>query len=352
MMFFIPAAAFGISLGTVALILKISHRMRWYDRVSERKVHNGNIPRLGGLGFAFSFVACFFYISFRYRDIGAWFQFLLILAAMIFILVCGVWDDFKPMRPRTKLILQAGAAACVLASGYVFERAFFIEEIDFLSFPRWKLFRYPLTFVWIAGVTNAVNLIDGVDGLAGGISLLAAVTLGAVFLALGAGGAVPLSCFCLASSVLGFLVYNLPFPRARIFMGDGGAYFLGFMLSLFPLMGDGGAGLPLAYAGAVLLIPILDTVSAVWRRLRDRKRVDSPDRSHTHHKLMGLGLSSRSIDAVLFGLQLVLGVLVYIAVKSPGYSSLGILLMAYAVGVGFFVVVHFLNRKKLTYAEA
>jgi UDP-GlcNAc:undecaprenyl-phosphate GlcNAc-1-phosphate transferase len=132
-------------------------------------------------------------------------------------------------------------------------------------------------------------------------------------------------------------------------MGDGGAYFLGFTLALLPLLGtgDGTVSLPVSYAAAVLMIPILDTTAAVWRRLRDGRRIGSPDRAHTHHKLMNLGLSSRCIDATLFILQLCLSVLVYIAVKIPGYLSLVMLFLAYAVGIGFFMTLHFVNRRKL-----
>jgi UDP-GlcNAc:undecaprenyl-phosphate GlcNAc-1-phosphate transferase len=237
----------------------------------------------------------------------------------------------------------------VLLSGHVFERLFFIDRIDVLGFSGWKVLRYPLTFLWIVGMTNAINFIDGVDGLAGGISLLGALSFGVIFGLRGMRGAPPLLCACLVSALLGFLVFNAPFPRAKIFMGDGGAYFLGFTLALLPLMGTGGGGvrLPIPYAVAVLLIPILDTTAAVWRRVRDRRRIDSPDRLHTHHKLMDLGLSARRIDGVLYSLQLGLSVLVYFAVKASGYGSLIILFLAYVVGIGFFTVLHFLSRRKL-----
>jgi UDP-GlcNAc:undecaprenyl-phosphate GlcNAc-1-phosphate transferase len=128
------------------------------------------------------------------------------------------------------------------------------------------------------------------------------------------------------------------------------------MLALFPLISpligvENTPSLPLPYAAAILLIPILDTTAAVWRRLRDGRRIDSPDQSHIHHKLMNMGLSSRHIDAVLFTLQLGLGLLVYIAIKTPGYCSLGILFLAYAAGIGFFSAVHFLNRRKSKHSE-
>ncbi|MDR1444506.1 MAG: undecaprenyl/decaprenyl-phosphate alpha-N-acetylglucosaminyl 1-phosphate transferase [Treponema sp.] len=318
--------------------------MAWYDRINARKIHTGNIPRLGGLGFALPFIVCTLIITLRVLDPDQGIRFLPVLFALILILISGVRDDFKPMAPRYKLVFQMGAALCVLASGYTFKRLFFIDSEISPGFSIWKLFSYPLSFVWIVGMTNAINFVDGVDGLAGGISLLAALIFGAVFMFLGNSGLTSLFCICLAAAVLGFLVFNAPFPRAKIFMGDGGAYFLGFTLALLPLMGDG-TGLPVIYAAAVLIIPFMDTTAAVWRRLRDGRRIDSPDRAHTHHKLMDLGLSSRRIDATLLSLQAVLGVLVYAAVKTPRLLSICLLLLAYLTGLGFFITVHFLSRR-------
>jgi UDP-GlcNAc:undecaprenyl-phosphate GlcNAc-1-phosphate transferase len=314
-----------------------------------RKIHNGNIPRLGGIGFIVAFIVSFAIAGFFLKVFSLTPKFLLIALAYILILTSGIRDDFKPMVPRNKLIFHICAAVCVLISGHAFERLFYIDHVDLLDLSGWSLLRYPLTFLWIVGMTNAINFIDGVDGLAGGISLLALLSFGGIFVSLGAGSVAFLLCVCLVSALLGFLVFNAPFPRAKIFMGDGGAYFLGFTLALFPLMGAGDAvvGLPVFHAAAILLIPILDTTAAVWRRVRDGKRIGSPDRAHTHHKLMNLGLSSRRIDAALFALQLCLGIMVYIAVQIPGYLSLVILFLAYAAGTGFFAALHFLNQQKL-----
>jgi UDP-GlcNAc:undecaprenyl-phosphate GlcNAc-1-phosphate transferase len=316
--------------------------MGWYDRLNARKIHSGDIPRLGGLSFAVSFAVFACTVKFRSLESPRLF---LLAPAFLLILITGVRDDFKPMAPRYKMLFQVSAALCAMGAGYVFKRAFYIGGIDFLGFPGWSLLRYPLTFLWIVGMTNAVNLIDGVDGLAGGVSLLAALTFGGIFSFLGASAETPLLCLCLASAILGFLVLNAPFPRAKIFMGDGGAYFLGFTLALIPLSGDNAVSLPVPYAAAVLMIPLLDTIAAVWRRLRDHRPIDSPDRAHTHHKLMTLGVSSLGIDASLFALQLCLSLLTFAAVRSPGWLSLLFLLLAYGAGTGFFAAVHFFNRR-------
>jgi UDP-GlcNAc:undecaprenyl-phosphate GlcNAc-1-phosphate transferase len=342
------SGSFMLSLSAVALFLKISRRMGWYDRTSGRKIHTGNVPRLGGIGFALAFIIVFCIVAgFRLEGISLTIRFLPLAPAFALILAGGLRDDFKPLASRYRLMLQVGAALCVLLSGHLFDGFMFIGRVGVPELPGWALLRYPLTFLWIVGMTNAVNLIDGVDGLAGGVSLLAVLSLGIISASLGTGPGIVLLCACLAAAVLGFLAFNAPFPQAKIFMGDGGAYFLGFALALIPLAGGDGRGLPVLHAAAVLQIPILDTVAAVWRRLRDGRRIDSPDRAHTHHKLMNLGLSSRRIDAVLFTLQICLGALVYAAVKTGGYLSLAMLALAYAAGFGFFAALHFLNRGAL-----
>jgi UDP-GlcNAc:undecaprenyl-phosphate GlcNAc-1-phosphate transferase len=238
-MFFKVILVFGsfiVSLLLVALILKVSRRMGWYDRTGGRKIHSGNIPRLGGLGFTVSFII-FVIIGFSRTGFGFTFQVLPVAAGFVLILISGILDDFNPLTPRCKLIFQAVAALCVLLSGRIFTR--FVYD-DVIRIPGREGFWYFLTAVWVIGMTNAVNFIDGVDGLAGGISLLAVLSFGVI--SPGGEGGVLLLCACLASAVLGFLMFNAPFPRAKIFMGDGGAYFLGFMLALLPLRGGGGGG--------------------------------------------------------------------------------------------------------------
>jgi UDP-GlcNAc:undecaprenyl-phosphate GlcNAc-1-phosphate transferase len=200
---------------------------------------------------------------------------------------------------------------------------------------------------------NSINLIDGVDGLAGGISLLIALSFGAIFILLNDEGPGVLFCVCLAAVLLGFLVFNAPFPKARIFMGDGGSQFLGFVLALLPLIAhqDKTTEMPMFYAGALVLIPVYDTAAAIWRRIREGRRIDSPDKAHIHHKLMNLGLNARQIDGVLFGLQLLLSLLVILSVKTQGIPSLILLASAYLSCLGFFALIHFMNRKVLLSAK-
>lgn len=336
-------AAFGLSLVFVWAILSLARRKSWFDHHDERKIHSGQVPRLGGIGFSTAFIAVAVGIAFMHPQGGYGLRFIPVLLAMPLILGFGVVDDFKVLQPRVKLLVQSIAAVLVLSGNYTFHRVGF-SVIGF----NWEfgLLKYPITFLWIVGVTNALNLIDGVDGLAGGVAALAALTYAALFAAIGNTVAASL-CLALAGAVAGFLAFNLPLPKAKIFMGDGGSQFLGFTLAVLPLLdkGNNQANLPLPFAAALLLIPIFDTFAAIWRRTRDGRRIDSPDKAHMHHKLMNLGLGARGVDAVVYALQACLGLLVYLAVRSAGgWKSLLLLLAAYLIAAAFFTAIHYLNR--------
>jgi UDP-GlcNAc:undecaprenyl-phosphate GlcNAc-1-phosphate transferase len=339
-----------LSIGAVSLILKLSHRKGWYDHIDERKIHTGEVPRLGGIGFAAAFFAVTAVIAVRYGSIDAVLRFLPCIAAMIIALCSGAYDDFRPMLPRTKMLLQFIAALCVIIPGFTFDRILnvgggFLTDLGFLA--------YPVTFLWIVGLTNAFNLIDGVDGLAGGISAIIAFFLGLIFITINIANNTAgvttksiLLCTCLFGVLIGFLFFNAPAPKAKIFMGDCGSQFLGFTLSLLPLMKETGdiVSMPVLYAAALFAIPIFDTTAAVWRRLRDGRKIYDPDKSHLHHKLINLGLGAKGVNAVLYSLQIILGTLIFISVRLEGASSLFVLGAAYLIALAFFTVIHFMNR--------
>jgi UDP-GlcNAc:undecaprenyl-phosphate GlcNAc-1-phosphate transferase len=340
----VAGTSFVLSIFLVGVVLRLSHRRSWYDIKDERKIHIGDVPRLGGLGFSLAFILVAMVINFNAVESYYGFGFLPVITGMFLVLIFGIFDDFKPLAPRVKLLVQIIAALLVVIPDYTFHSLFFTGA-GFLKNLNWL--RYPLTLLWLVGLSNALNFIDGVDGLAGGISLLAALAYALIFASFADSGSAVLFCVCLAAIIGGFLVFNLPVPRAKIFMGDGGSQFLGFMLAVLPLLNKGSAEpeLPLFYAAALLLIPILDTTAAGWRRLRDHRRIDSPDRAHIHHKLMNLGLDVRGVDAVLYGLQIALCILVFISIRMRGLLSVVVLGIAYVIGVGFFCVIHFLNQR-------
>ncbi len=340
-------AVVSIALSACAVaVTHVARRKNWYDKIDERKIHTGNIPRLGGIGFAFAFLAVSIFLFVSFGPVSLHWYYIIVFFAMFAVLLIGLVDDFKPLKPKVKLFVQCAAALSVVVSGYYYQRLFLA---DFFGITGLSWLRYPITFIFIVGITNAINFVDGVDGLAGGICSLIAVTYGIIYSFYFHDAFAVLLCICLAASIGGFLIFNLPFPRAKIFMGDGGSQFLGFVLAILPIMHRGNVKLelPIPYVIALLIIPVFDTIAAIWRRVRDGRRIDSPDRLHIHHKLMNLGLRSRGIIGVLYTLQMVLGVLVFFAVTIPGKKSLFMLLSAYLIGLGFFTAIHFLNKSAL-----
>jgi UDP-GlcNAc:undecaprenyl-phosphate GlcNAc-1-phosphate transferase len=340
-MFIVFIVSFSISLLAVALILRLSHANKWFDRVNERKIHSENIPRLAGIGFATAFLLIAVVINLVFLDKEEIIRGLPCFVALLIILIFGIIDDFRPLRPRYKLLAQIVASLIVVFSGYYFRRFAYTDGGLLPQLPG-----YIITVLWLVGITNAINLIDGMDGLAGGISGIIALSFGLIFYFFSTDHLMVLYCIALVGVVLGFLVFNAPFPRAKIFMGDSGSQFLGFLLALLPLLckQDSVAALPVPYAIALLLIPIFDIIAAIWRRIRDGIRIFTPDKSHVHHKLMNVGLNVRGVNAILYSLQIVIGAVVFISIGLKGRLSLYILGVAYLIIIAFFSTIHFINR--------
>jgi UDP-GlcNAc:undecaprenyl-phosphate GlcNAc-1-phosphate transferase len=332
--------AFISSLISIYFVLIITRHFGIYDRIDERKAHTGNIPRLGGIGIFLGFVVgliVFWFSTGDYNFLGSRIINLIIGCTLIFFM--GVLDDMNPWRARYKFLVQCIAALLVIAAKFSFNKITFGSMgVD------WNMgwVAYPLTFIWIIGVTNALNLIDGIDGLAGSVSALAALTFAMFFLQNASMGPMVI-CVLLVVSILGFLVFNLPFPKAKIFMGDGGSQFLGFTLAVLPLMPNGNDEpmIALPYAAAVLLIPIFDTFAAIWRRIREKRSIDSPDKLHLHHKLMLLGFSAPQSLLILVSFQLLIGLLMAISVWLHGLLSMMLLFAVYLMGILFFTIIHF-----------
>lgn len=329
--------SFLVSIVSIFFVLIFSRRFGLYDTVDSRKVHTGNVPRLGGVGIFLGFVAGLLVYSFL-SDETTGFRVWGLIVGSALVFAMGVWDDLNPWRARIKLLVQVLAAVTVIAAGYVFHTL----RIAGLGSPielGWA--GYLVTFCWIIGVTNAVNLIDGIDGLAGSVSAMVALTFAYIFHVNGNTDAL-MYCVLLAISISGFLVYNLPFPKAKIFMGDGGSQFLGFILAVLPLIPgrDGYVGVNVLFAAAVLIIPIFDTIAALWRRTREGRSFLEPDKFHLHHKLMMMGFTAPQSLVILGSFQVLISLLVLIAQRSRGLTALIALASVYILGILFFTVVH------------
>jgi UDP-GlcNAc:undecaprenyl-phosphate GlcNAc-1-phosphate transferase len=297
--------AFIVSLAVAAiltpLVARWAHRNGWFDLPTEaRKIHTRPIPRLGGLAVAVAFFAPLAGLAIYTNRIS----FLLYADGRMFAAFCvggvailslGVYDDFRGASAKLKLVVQALVAIGVWLAGF---------RIDLLGNPfgapiELGMLSLPLTMLWMVGVVNALNLIDGLDGLAAGIALSAAVVLfGVAFV----DNAVLLCLLtaALAGSLVGFLFFN--FNPARIFLGDSGSMLLGFILATISIWTQrkGATAAALLIPVIALGVPILDTMLSFTRRVLRKQSPFKADREHMHHRLLALGLSHRNAVFTLY----------------------------------------------------
>lgn len=261
------------------------------DKPSKRKVHTSTVPRTGGIAIYFGFLVAVLFGLLVGGTSGSIIHprpLLGILLGGSIVFLVGLADDIYRMKPFAKLLGQLLGAGLAI---------YFGVEISFITNPFNGLFplgwaAIPLTFLWLAGMTNAINLIDGLDGLATGVTAISASTLFIVALRTHQLGAA-LLMLALAGAALGFLRYNF-FP-ASIFLGDAGSYFLGFVLAAASIIGVFKTTLVVALIVPLLIlgVPIFDTTFAVLRRLREKKNIFVADDRHIHHLLLRAGLNQR-----------------------------------------------------------
>ncbi|MFW5688103.1 MAG: MraY family glycosyltransferase [Spirochaetota bacterium] len=337
-----------VNAALTPLIIHLAHRNRWYDEKNHRKIHTHDTPRIGGVGIFVALLAAMAVIvvfAASAEGLGTAtpgalaLYFLPALAGMVMIHVLGLIDDFRNLRAVLKLFIQIAAAVVVCLGPYRIERL----TIPFIWYNlELGWFSYPVTVLWIVAISNALNFIDGVDGLAGGTAAIATLFFAAIALLTGQ-IVVALLAAGLFGSILGFLIYNA--PPARIFMGDSGSYVLGFMLSLFPLMlADGSTtNLNLLPAITILGVPIVDMTTSVFRRLGRGKHPFSADREHLHHKLMDVGLGTWRILAVAYTASVVLGFVGVSWYLLPVNVDVLVTLASWAIVIALMIV---LSRKR------
>jgi UDP-GlcNAc:undecaprenyl-phosphate/decaprenyl-phosphate GlcNAc-1-phosphate transferase len=324
------AMAFGISLfGT--------HRTRaWAIRANlvdvpdgDRHCHERPVPRLGGVAIfaAVSIVLLVAYLvvpeHIAAADISRTQVMAMILGGLA-MFVLGIWDDTKNLGPYTKIAIETIIALCVFTGGLkIQEFTLLTGDTVQLSLPVSMLF----TTVWLVGLANAFNLIDGSDGVAAGGALFASLTLAVVSLISGniVGATIGLA---LAGATLGFLFFN--FPPASIFLGDSGSLFLGYVLGAVGLLSTGKAPTVLAVAIPVVScgLPILDTLLTMVRRFLRRDPIFAADRGHIHHRLRDLGHSPREVALVLYAGFAGFALLSLLLVQGPGPAVASVFIIA------------------------
>lgn len=292
------------------------------DAPDDRKVHTRPIPRMGGLAIYAAFVLAILASMYVSREIMG------LLVGGTVILIVGIIDDLKPLPARVKLLGQIVAAAVLVM---------FDIRIEWLTNPFGEMLyveylSIPLTILWVVGLTNTVNLIDGLDGLAAGVSTIASVTILLVALQQNFWTVAVLTA-ALAGSALGFLQHN--FNPAKIFMGDTGSMFLGYMLAAISILGavKSAATIALIVPIVALGLPILDTAFAIIRRYMSGRPIFKPDKGHLHHRLLEMGLTQKQAVLLMYVISGCLG-LSAIALTEVN-KSFGAFIIVALLGIAF-----------------
>ncbi|HEU4371455.1 MAG TPA: MraY family glycosyltransferase [Methylomirabilota bacterium] len=289
----------------------LGRRLGIVDVPGQRKMHTGSVPRVGGVGVTLAAVlALAGGTAAGAAAVQGWLPALL---GGLIVFAVGLWDDLRAVRPAVKLLFQAAGAGVAVALGVRIDHVTLFGTTHALG-----LLAVPLTLVWIVGLTNAFNLMDGLDGLATGLAIIAAATCAAVAISRGdaQGG---LLLVALLGALCGFLPYN--FNPATIFLGDSGSLVVGYVLAVTAITGwqKGATALAVAVPLLIFALPIADTVLSVVRRTRGLGvgHVFSADREHLHHRLLGLGLSHRGAVLVLYVVSLSLSLLALATMQIP-----------------------------------
>ncbi len=316
----IVLTTFLISAVLVPFIKDIAIHIGAIDKPNKRKVHKKEMPRLGGLAIFFGFLIGYMFFSKQSIQMNS------ILIGSFIIVLTGVVDDIKSLKPTTKLAGQIIAALVI-----VFYGRMIITEINAFDITlNFGVFGFPITVLFILAIINSINLVDGLDGLAAGVSSIFFLTVGIIAIILGKmNGLDVVLSFIMLGSTLGFLVHN--FYPAKIFLGDTGSMFLGFIISVISLLGFKNITLTSFIIPILILgVPIMDTIFAIIRRFLKREAISKPDKEHLHHQILKMKYSHRSTVVIMYLINILFAVasVIYI-LKNPylGKIMYGIILI-------------------------
>ncbi len=339
----IALVALIVSLRVTPMIQAIAVKHQIGDYPSERKIHTKFIPRLGGVGIISGFALAFLFASFLHPTMfdGITFSVPGMLAGLACIAAVGIYDDMKGIGSGGKLLVQGAASIIVIASGIRIETL----SLPFLEPVNLGWVSYPLTMLWLVGVTNAFNLLDGLDGLACGVAAIGSLA----FLGMGVyfhDWFIIVTTVSIFFACLGFLRYN--FHPASIFMGDTGSLFLGFLLACLGLQivqHSNRDSIPVSFIIVIvtLAVPIVDTSVAFFRRIRKGMHPLKADKEHIHHRLMDLGLTHRQTVVIHYAIASGIGIISLAMIQiDPLYVT---------VLVGVVIVTVLLSIDRLGYLE-
>ncbi len=322
--FYSYAASLLLSMAFTSLAIRLGKRLNLTDMPGVRKVHREPVPRIGGLAVYISVILIVLPTLFLLSPADDAFgqslpKVWVLLGAATTVCLLGLADDIRALRARLKLLVQLAAAMLVYWGGI---------RIGSIAVGQWApidlgWFAWPLTMLWIVGITNAVNLTDGVDGLATSVSMMAC---GVIAILAARSDQMPMIVLMIAmlGALTGFLCFN--FYPARIFLGDSGSLFLGFVIagaSVLCFM-ESHAFAALALPAVALGVPILDTALSIVRRFVARRPIFAPDRGHFHHRLLQLGLGQRHVVGVVCGSTLVVACPSLLMLSADGQTTLAL----------------------------
>lgn len=348
---FIFFVSFILAVILTPIFKKIAVVLNIYDRPDEiHKIHNIPIPYLGGVAVIISVTISFllalhfqkrFYIEYFDKING-------IFIGALIILVFGLYDDIKKMEPILKLLGQILVATILYFHGL---------RIEFITNPFGGrlifgiLDRYIISVLWIVFFMNAMNLIDGIDGLATGVALISAIAFVAISIFKNSVFSVIMSV-SLAGALAGFLIYN--FPPAKIFLGDVGSMFIGYFIAVISLSGTSAkisTILALIVPVIILFIPVYDTILAAIRRLMAAKYVFIPDRSHLHHKLLDMGFSGTSIILAVYMITLFFAIIGVLLVMLPKrfYAPVAFIIVIFIIFLA--IIFRAVSKRALSHTD-
>jgi UDP-GlcNAc:undecaprenyl-phosphate GlcNAc-1-phosphate transferase len=312
---------FATSLFTTPYVRRLALNVGMLDATGERRMHDQPKPRIGGiavyLGFAFALFSALGYLirTKQYGDLANLHDVVGLIFGGTLILMVGIWDDVMGMSPRAKLLAQVVVAGISMLYGFLIP-VFFTNPLHHgtpIFLPHgFEWIVYPLTLFWYVAMMNAINFIDGLDGLLSGVTVISAVSL--LVIDLNRGHAeIALVLAALAGAALGFLRYN--WNPAKIILGDSGALFIGYVFATVSIIGVSKTAfaISLLVPLVVLALPVLDTAAAIVRRTRAGKKFYEADRGHFHHQLVfRFGLNVRQAVLLIYAVCVVLGVVAYL----------------------------------------
>lgn len=330
--------AYLIGVCLVPLVISFSKKEGLVDVPNERKIHTKPISRIGGVAIWASTMLTFLCLVFlSYYPYGSLLSGILLGSSLMFLL--GLVDDIYNLNAKFKLFIQISIATLVYLLGVQINSIPFFGGIDL----GWL--SYPITMLWIVGISNALNFIDGVDGLAGSVVTINAITLAIIAVSMTPPN--PMSAligFILAGSMLAFLTYN--FNPAKIFMGDSGALFSGFLLATISITGVmKAATLAILLPFLVLAVPIMDITFSSFRRISKGKSPFVADAEHIHHKLLHAGFSQKKTVVILTSVAIIAGALASLLMGSNTIKHYFIYIVAIVIIMLLLNLIKVLTKK-------